>query len=220
MAFPTETANLTVELYNSTSSNFTIFGNATNGTQYNLTETAAAGVTTTSYLATPDGVDGLEHDDTLEYSGDGLEDPKDKLLHILLPLSVFTAIGLLGLAIYLYGSMKKYMKEAISNALASQDSESSYRARNNNRGNDQYADSSESAVQKPPAAHIRNDINPLFDGGLLTDVEKDGFNSSNCSFEEMGYYPHVQQFSNTLARAWRWASAKARDVYNRDHNSE
>ncbi|KAK9261642.1 hypothetical protein V1519DRAFT_467644 [Lipomyces tetrasporus] len=219
MAFPTETANLTMELYNSTSSNFTILGNVTNRALYNLTETAPAGVTTTSYLVTPDGVvDVLDHDDTVEFS-DGLEDPKDKLLHILLPLSVFTAIGLLGLAIYLYGSMKKYMKEAISNVIATQGPENNYRARNNNRGSVQYADSSESAVQKPPAAHIKNNTNPLSDRGLLKDVEKDGFNSSNCSYEEVGH-PHVQQYSNTLARAWRWASTKAREVYNREHNSE
>ncbi|KAK9362826.1 hypothetical protein V1504DRAFT_386883 [Lipomyces starkeyi] len=159
MAFQKETTNLTLDVYDSTASNFTKFANATNGTYYNVTETAPAGVTIISYLITPDGVvDVYEHD-----ASDGLEDAKDNLLHIILPLSIFTAIGLLGLAAYLYANMKKYMKEAICNAVMSQELEDSRKAKNNNRGGNQHADASDSApLQKPPAAHImsvRGDYN-------------------------------------------------------------
>ncbi|KAK9386952.1 hypothetical protein V1515DRAFT_602441 [Lipomyces mesembrius] len=208
MAFQKETADRTLDLYNSTQSNFTNFSNATNGTHYNVTETAPAGVTITSYLITPDGVvDVYEHD-----RSDGLEDAKDNLLHIILPLSIFTAIGLLGLAAYLYGSMKKYMKEAICNAVMSQELEDSSKARNNNRGSNQDADSSDSVpLQKPLAAHIKDKLDSLSAEDSMTDIEKDGFNSCDCSYEDVGNR-YAPKHSNRLSRAWRWASTSVRGL--------
>ncbi|KAK9432688.1 hypothetical protein V1505DRAFT_398172 [Lipomyces doorenjongii] len=205
MAFQKETANLKIDLYNSTQSNFTNFANATNGTHYNVTETAPAGVTITSYLITPDGVV-----DVYEHDGDGLDDAKDNLLHIILPLSIFTAIGLLGLAAYLYGSMKKYMKEAICNAVVWQELEDSSKARNNNCGSNQDADSSDSVpLQKPPAAHVEDKLDSLSADDSMKDIEKAGYNSCDCSYEDVGNR-YVPKYSNKLARAWRWASTSVR----------
>ncbi|KAK9377815.1 uncharacterized protein V1513DRAFT_435313 [Lipomyces chichibuensis] len=210
MAVQKETANLKLDLYNSTSSNFTKIANAINGTHYNVTETAPAVVTITSYLITPDGVvDVYEHD-----GSDGLEDAKDNLLHIILPLSIFTAIGLLGLAAYLYSSMKKYMKEAICNAVISQELEDSRKAWNNNRGSNQDADSSNSIpLQKPPAAHIKGKLDSLLADDSLEDIEKDGLNGCDCSYEDVGNR-YVRNYSNKLGRAWHWLSTSARGDYN------
>ncbi|KAK9488609.1 hypothetical protein V1527DRAFT_449112 [Lipomyces starkeyi] len=210
MAFQKEATNLTLDVYDSTASNFTKFANATNGTYYNVTETAPAGVTITSYLITPDGVvDVYEHD-----ASDGLEGAKDNLLHIILPLSIFTAIGLLGLAAYLYASMKKYMKEAICNAVMSQELEDSRKAKDNNRGSNQHADACDSApLQRPPAVHIEDKLDSLSADDSLKDIEKDGFNSCDCSYED-ARSRHVPKYSNKLARAWRWASTSVRGDYN------
>ncbi|KAK9317969.1 hypothetical protein V1522DRAFT_396431 [Lipomyces starkeyi] len=207
MAFQKETTNLTLDVHDSTASNVTKFANATNGTYYNVTQTAPAGVTITSYLITPDGVvDVYEHD-----ASDGA---KDNLLHIILPLSIFTAIGLLGLAAYLYASMKKYMKEAICNAVMSQELEDSRKAKNNNRSSNQHADASDSApLQKPPAAHIKDKLDSLSADDSLKDIEKDVFNSYDCSYED-ARNRHVPKYSNKLARAWRWASTSVRGDYN------
>ncbi|KAK9240109.1 hypothetical protein V1525DRAFT_396020 [Lipomyces kononenkoae] len=209
MEVPTETDQVTFDIHNSTTSNFNTSVNATNGAYYNATETAPTGVITIPYLAQDGPVDVYDRDGVAEV-GDGYEEANDKLLHIILPLSVFAAIGLFGLAVYLYRSMKKSMNEAIRSAVASLELENSRKSGTDDGNNPHSFRPDSVSLKTPSAAHIKDNLDTLSAHDSLKDIEKNAFDSFDSASEEVV----DTKFSSKAGKAWQWAASKLRGRSN------
>ncbi|KAK9370129.1 hypothetical protein V1509DRAFT_618603 [Lipomyces kononenkoae] len=204
MEVPTETDKVAFDVYNTTASNFSTSVNATNGTYYNGTEATSAGVKTAPYLVQDGLVDG-----SVEVS-DGFEGTDDKLLHIILPLSVFIAIGLFGLAVYLYGRVKKYMNEVVRNAVASVELENSRKTLSDDSSSPNSIPSDPVSLKEQSEVYIEDSPDPLSPLDSLKDIERDASNGCDCTCEDDGN----TKFSSKVARAWQWTAAKLHGHFN------